>query len=89
MPLAVWVAVAAWAGIVVPVSLVDRPKVLDGTEVLVGSAGSCLVLDGSAVPVWWREPAGWVERWVGLGQDESRSAAAWAGWMAGWMDRRA
>ena len=72
MPVAARVAVAVRVGIVVLVSLVDRPKVLDGI----------VALAGSAVPAWWLEPAGSVERLVGLAQDESRSAALRAGWLA-------
>ena len=73
---------AARVGIVVLVSLglIDRLEV-DATVVLAGSVVSCLALAGSAVPVWWWEPAWSVERLVGLAQDESRTVASRAGWL--------
>ena len=59
---------------------IGRLEVRDETAVLDGSAVSCLVLDGSAVPVWWWERAGSVECLVGLAQDEFRSAASRVAW---------
>ena len=77
---------AARVGVVVRVcpgrlAVRDVIAVLAGSEAPAGSAVPALAQDGSAVTVGSWGPAGWVERWVGLGQGESRSAVSRAGWL--------
>jgi len=74
---------AAIAVLVCP-GLIGRLEVPDAIAVLDGSAALALLPGESVGPVWWWELAWWVERWVGLALDESRSAASLE--LAEWLE---